>query len=430
MMFFYNFLLCLGAAAALPALPLLLIRFRKRRETVLQRLGLTGLPPAGLACEKRIWVHALSVGEVISSIPLVRALQDAYPGWDIYFSASTLTGFETARGEFRDGVAAVFYFPYDLIFSVKRIIRAVKPDAMVIVETDLWPNFLTEMDRRKIPVLLVNTRLSNRSFAGYGRFRFFVAPVFSKLTRICAQTSVDADRFRRLGIPAEKILVTGNVKFDNPVDRVTEAEAREFRRRYGVKPDQRILVAGSTHEGEERIILDAFVSLRKSFVNLFLILAPRDPDRARKVCYMARGFSLSAATLTEVEAGESKDGCEVLAVDRIGLLKRLYGLGEAAFVGGSLVERGGHNPLEPAAQGKPVLFGPHATDFFEICRLLLEGGGAVQARDGEDLRETLADLLSNPVKAREMGARGRRVFEQNKGSVDRTLAVIREHMPP
>ncbi len=428
MMFLYNFLLGLGAVAALPVLLPAALRFRKRRKTVLHRLGLTELPRVGSGARGRIWVHALSVGEVISSVPMVTALLDAFPGREVVFSASTLTGFEIARKELQGGVHTFFYFPYDLIFSVRRIIGAVNPDFLVIVETDLWPNFLAETARREIPVFLVNSRLSKRSFAGYRRFHFFFRPVFGRLTRICTQTRTDADRFRRLGIPEQKIEITGNVKFDNPIEQLSKTEVQQLRRKLGIGPDRRIWVAGSTHEGEERVILGVFARLKPSFEKLFLILAPRNPDRAEKMCGIAREFGLSASTVTMLKTDHCDTEPDVLAVDRIGFLKRLYALGEAAFVGGSLVERGGHNFLEPAAHGKPVIFGPHVAAFAEISRLLLKGGGAVQVADGEDLQEVLAELLSNPLRAREMGERGRKVFEQNRGSVERNLAVIREHM--
>ena len=430
MMLLYNLFLCLGTAVALPVLLPWILRSRKRRKTVRQRLGLIRMYRSGPGDRRRIWVHALSVGEVISSVPLVTAIRKAYPDREIFFSASTLTGFETARREFQGGVTALFYFPYDLIFSVKRVLGAVNPEALVIVETDLWPNFLFEAARRGIPVFLVNSRLSDSSFAGYRRFRFFFKPVFDTLTRICTQTRVDADRFQRLGVLEGKIAVTGNVKFDNPIEPLSEADIDALRRQSGIGPDRRVWVAGSTHDGEEAILLAAFKRLRRSFQKLFLILAPRNPDRAPRVCDIARGLGLCVETLSAAEADHSKPAGEVLVVDRIGLLKRLYGVGEVAFVGGSLVEVGGHNFLEPAAHGKPVIFGPHVSAFTEISRMLLQGGGAVPVSGEEDLHDALAGLLANPVRAREMGKRGRKVFERNRGSVDRTVSVIREHMDP
>ncbi|MFP4346999.1 MAG: 3-deoxy-D-manno-octulosonic acid transferase [Desulfococcaceae bacterium] len=430
MMLLYNIFLCVGAVLALPVLLPTVLRSRKRRKTVRQRLGMTRMPLSGPGSRRRIWVHALSVGEVISSVPLVSAIREAFPEREIFFSASTLTGFETARREFQGGITTLFYFPYDLMFSVKRILGAVNPEALVIVETDLWPNFLFEAARRGIPVFLVNSRLSDKSFAGYRRFRFFFKPVFDTLIRICTQTRVDADRFRRLGVAEGKIAVTGNVKFDNPIEPLSKADIDALRQQSGIGPDRRVWVAGSTHDGEEAILLAAFKRLRRSFKNLFLIVAPRNPDRAPRVCDIARGLGLFAAALSAVEADLSGADGEVLVVDRIGLLKRLYGLGEAAFVGGSLVDLGGHNFLEPAAHGKPVLFGPHVSAFTEISRMLLQAGGAVQVSGEEDLHNALAGLLADPFRAREMGRRGRKVFERNRGSVDRTVSVIREQMGP
>ncbi len=429
-MLLYNIFLCAGATLALPVLLPMILRSRKRRKTVLQRLGLIRIPRRGPGARRRIWVHALSVGEVISSAPLVTAIREAFPDREVFFSASTLTGYETARREVQGGVTAFFYFPYDLIFSVKRILGAVNPETLVIVETDLWPNFLFEAARRGIPVFLVNTRLSGKSFAGYRRFRFFFKPVFDTLARICTQTREDADRFRRLGVAEEKIAMTGNLKFDNPIEPLSEADIEVLRRESGIGPDRRVWVAGSTHDGEEAILLAAFKRLGRSFETLFLVLAPRNPDRAPRVCDIARGLGLFAATLSAVEADHSGADLEVLVVDRIGLLKHLYGLGEAAFVGGSLVEWGGHNFLEPAAHGKPVLFGPYVSAFAEISRMLLQGGAAVQVSGEDDLHHALAELLADPLRAREMGKRGRKIFDRNRGSVDRTVSVIREQMGP
>ena len=418
----------LGTAAAFPALLPYLLRSRKRRNTVLGRLALAGLPeiPAGPR-SRRIWIHALSVGEVISAVPLVRAMAARFPERELFFSASTETGFAEARARLQKWTAARFLFPYDLPVPVRRLMKRIDPALIVVVETDIWPGFLGEAAAREIPVALVNTRLSNRSFAGYRRISGLMGPVLRLFARICPQSGLDAERFRALGVPAERIVRTGNLKFDQPAGTPDSTEAAEWRRRLGLHPARRILVAGSTHEGEEAILATAFQGLRRAFPDLALAIAPRSPDRASAVVRILADAGCSAATLAETEAGATADA---VVVDRIGVLKPLYALGAAAFVGGSLVARGGHNPLEPAAHGVPVCFGPHMENFREIARLLHRADAARTAGSAAEIVSVVAEWLSRPEKAWRIGERGRKVFLENRGAVARTVDVLAGLLPP
>lgn len=418
----------LGTAAAVPVLLPHVLRSRKRRNTVLGRLGLAGLPdlPSGPE-SRRIWIHALSVGEMISAVPLVRAMAERFPERTLLLSASTETGFAAAEARLAEWTAARFLFPYDLPIPVRRAMNRVAPDLIVIVETDIWPGFLGTAAARGIPVALVNTRLSDRSFAGYRRISGLMGPVLRHFCRICPQTALDAERFLTLGVPADRIARTGNLKFDQPAETPGAAEATAWRRRLGLDPARRIFVAGSTHEGEEALLARAFRDLRRSFSDLALVIAPRSPDRASAVVRILTESGSSAATLAETEAGATVDA---VVVDRIGVLKPLYALGSAAFVGGSLVSRGGHNPLEPAAHGVPVLFGPHMENFREIARLLHRADAARTVAAGSDVVSVAGDWLRHPETARRIGERGRKVFQENRGAVERTVDVLAGLLPP
>lgn len=419
MLLLYDILLMTGGLLALPVLLPLILTTEKRRRTVPGRLGLGSDLPAPGPGEKRIWVHALSVGEVLASAPLVAALRRRHPREAIVFTASTFTGLEIARERIAPHVDGVGLFPFDLILPVRRVADRVAPKMVVMVETDLWPNFLYEMDRRGVPVMLVNGRLSDRSFGGYKRFSSIFKPLFSRFARVCAQSAEDARRFRKMGTPPGRVAVTGNLKFDQPRPDASPAALDELQRSMGISPHRRVWVAGSTHPGEEAILAEALRMLRRDCPDLFCIAAPRDPNRAGETAsvFREKGFSFRL-----LSAGPG--GADGVVIDAMGLLARLYGLADAAFVGGSLIPFGGHNPLEPAALSRPVIFGPHMHAFREISERLLAAGGAVRAADAPSLAKAVGRLLADPARAARIGEKGRAVFEAHRGAVDRTLSVI------
>lgn len=425
----YNLLWTFGSLLAIPWLLALVLVSRKRRKTVFQRLGITDAPglqdlKASAMGFKPLWVHALSVGEVLSAVSLARALKRKYPDHPVVFSASTLTGYETASRLLRDDLNALFYFPYDLIFSVRSVINRIEPALVVIVETDIWPNFLVEMQRRRIPVLLVNARLSDRSYSGYKRFLRFISPAFACFSFVCAQSSEDARRFISLGLSPDKVTVSGNLKYDAPADLVSENTIHGLRRIFSGMTHQQCLVAGSTHPGEEAILLEACFRLKAEIPALFLILAPRDVDRANAICNLAGSYGFSAALLTQLAESPSPIPPDVVVVNIMGHLKALYALCDAAFVGGSLINFGGHNPLEPAAFAKPVLLGPHTGDVAESCNRLLAAGGAQIVHDSAELFEAALILLKDPERACAMGKKAFKVLQKNQGALEKTLNVI------
>ena len=406
----------------------------KRRKTVLQRLGIARLPReltrsrSDTSKEKRVWIHALSVGEVLSSVPLVNRLKECSISGDIVFSASTKTGFDIANQYLTDSVHSIFYFPYDLTFSIKHIVQIVDPTVMVIVETDIWPNFLFEMKKHQVPVILVNARLSKKSFIGYKRLGLFTKQVFLKFFHIGAQSSEDAGRFQELGVPFHRITVTGNVKFDVDHQIQGSQETDSLRQSMHVQNTRKVFLAGSTHPGEESILLDVFSRIKHHGHDLLLIVAPRNPERAGSVFRIFDSAGFSVELMKELNKISYDKKLDVIIIDTIGLLKKLYAIADIAFIGGSLVDCGGHNPLEPAVFSKPIIFGHDMSDFIDISKMLLDAGGAVRVHDAKDLYTTLVSLMENEKRALEMGKNALGVLTANKGAVEKTIKVIKPHL--
>lgn len=426
-MLWYNLILMFGALIGLPYLMMTLIQ-PKRRATFLHRLGWT-IGRVNLLCasgqgKQPIWVHALSVGEVLSAEPIVDRLRARFPNQPVVFSASTHSGMNTARRLFAGKVAALFYYPYDLFFSVQRIVEHIRPKVVVIVETDIWPNFQMCMQRRGVPVLLVNARLSIGSFRGYRLLGRFSNRVLSSFNCIGAQSESDASRFTRIGAPRENVLVTGNVKFDQKESAVPLSGMKDLRVELGIDFRRPIIVMGSTHRGEESIGLEIFKKLKQRFEDLLLIVAPRDPGRAGSIGRQFRAQGLAVHFLSALAFNEANDQCDALVVDTIGILRRLYALADVAFIGGSLVAEGGHNPLEPAAFGKAILFGPDMSDFTAVAEKLTAAGGAFCVHDALELSAAMSDLLSDSVRCCQVGQRALGVFRENQGALDKTMDMI------
>ena len=431
MIFLYNILLFIVMIFGFPLIIPMVLISDKRRKTVLQRLGIARLPReltrsrSDTSKEKRVWIHALSVGEVLSSVPLVNRLKECSISGDIVFSASTKTGFDIANQYLTDSVHSIFYFPYDLTFSIKHILQIVDPTVMVIVETDIWPNFLFEMKKHQVPVILVNARLSKKSFFGYKRFRFFTKQVFLNFFHICTQSLKDAERFQELGVPFDRITISGNVKFDVIHQIQSLEETESLRQSMHIQNSRKVFVAGSTHPGEESILLDAFTKIKQHDDDLLLIVAPRNPERAGSVFRIFDSAGYSVCPMRELKKISPGKKLDVIIIDTIGILKKLYAISDVAFVGGSLVNCGGHNPLEPAAFSKPIIFGHDMSDFADISRKLLDAGGAVRVKNTKDLYNALVSLMGNDKKAMEMGRNALGVLTANKGAVEKTIQVIK-----
>jgi 3-deoxy-D-manno-octulosonic-acid transferase len=420
--FFYNLLMIVGVIVFAPILFVKVILTPKYRSRSGKRLGFVlGERPGGSSQGRpRLWVHALSVGEVSSSRNLVQELRRSFPRGIIMFSTATRSGDSFARNILGEYVDSFLIFPFDLPWSVKRLISWASPDLFVLVETDFWPNFLRELNRRGIPSLLVNGRVSERSLTRYLRFRWFFRPLFNSFQVLAMQTEGDAGGMRQLGVEPARLAVLGNLKYDAALTGSCLKSGLD-RAALQIPKQALIWVAGSTHRGEEEIVLAAFQKTALSCANLFLVLAPRDVERGSELAAMAARHGLSAFRRSLGGAGEGS----VLILDTLGELPAVYDLCAVAFVGGSLVPKRGHNPLEPAVHGKPVLFGPHMEDFAEISRDLLAVGGAREVHDEEELHAGLSYYLEDTAARERAGRQAQELVASRRGVTEAHIAVIR-----
>lgn len=407
----------LAPPVLLPCLPFLLL-IRKRRKTIFQRLGFESYPTSDRSTAKPVWVHALSVGELLSCVPLIRELRDHLPGKRLLLSVSTLTAHEIAAEKLGVYVDGLFYFPYDFLPAVRKCVDRVRPALFLLVETDIWPGFLAEMRRNAIPCLLLNARLSPRSLQFSRMISHLLLPAFDTFQRIYPQSAEEAKRFVSLGLKPEKIQRPGNLKFDLAGGFPSPELIMGMRQSLNIRDEDRVLLAGSTHPGEEVMLRSAFIDLRQCSPGLKLVIVPRHPDRAAEIERLFHHDSFGVRLLSQGVPPHT----DVIVVDCMGLLGSLYALADVAFVGGSLVKKGGQNPIEPAAAGKPVLFGPDMSDFPDVSRILIEAGGAIQVQDARELTEQCARLLGKPELAMEIGRRARFAVVEHQG-ISRTLAA-------
>ena len=367
-----------------------------------------------------IWVHAVSVGEVQASAVLVRCLHDRYPGIPIVVTTLTATGAERARALLGDR-ATVRYMPLDLPGSVHRFFNRARPRIAVIFETELWPNLYHECGRRRVPLVLASARLSPKAMGKYTRFLALFRQALSNGVVVAAQGEGDAARFRELGANPKRTHVTGNLKFDFALPPDVTTKGRELREHYAA--DRLVWVAGSTHgDGEEEAVLAAHRHVRAAHPNALLVLVPRHRERFAEV-----GAWLEKQNVRIIRrsspAARTRD-LEVLLVDTLGELLDFYAMSDVAFVGGSLVPIGGHNLLEPAALGIPVITGPHNHNAADIARILIDAGAAVVVKDAAELGQRVAELLANPTERQRMGAAGRAAVEENRGALEKLLGLI------
>ena len=373
-----------------------------------------------LAASRSIWVHAVSVGEVRSAAALIEALLERYPQHRLVVTTMTPTGSDQVRELFGDRVSHC-YVPFDFPDAVRRFLARVHPEVAMIAETELWPNLFQECARRRIPLLLVNGRISHASLRGYLRIPKIARRMLLQADLLCAQTRTDAQRLRNLGAPEAAVKVTGNLKFDVALPERLLDEGRALRAAWG--RDRPVWIAASTHAGEERKVLDAFALLRATWPNLLLVLVPRHPERFGGVAALVRRRGFRAA-LRSRTTGTLPGDTAVLVGDTMGELQRLYAAADVAFVGGSLVPKGGQNLLEPCAVAVPVIFGPHMFHFEEISAMAIERGAARQVHDAAELAAAVALYLEQPDLRRAAGAAAQTLVTDNRGALPRTL----EHM--
>jgi len=391
------------------------LRHKEYRGRLRQRLGLVPRPPAPGA----VWVHAVSVGEVQASAGLVKSLRRRFPERPFVITTVTPTGAQQARKLFGDTVQHC-YLPYDLPGAVRRFLSRVEPAVAIILETEIWPTLYRQLGRRQIPLVMASARLSERSVERYRRMAGLFADTLSHGVLIGAQSAADAERFRAIGAAPERVSVTGNVKFDMEIPASSVAAGREFRERHAA--GRPVWIAGSTHEGEEEAALAAHATLRQRHPEALLMLVPRHPQRFESVRGLLRRKGVKFSQRSSGDAPSAGD--QVFLVDTLGELQSFYAASDAAFVGGSLVPIGGHNLLEPAVLGLPVLSGPSTQNAQEVADLLAESGALLLVPDAEGLSARLVELFDDPVAAAALGERGRLAVAQSRGAVERLVGMV------
>ena len=408
----YTVLLYLIAPLAVLRLLWRSMAIRGYRERMAERFGWVDPSPTGVA----VWVHAVSVGEALAALPMIRALIEQHGEGNIWVTTTTPTGSERVRETLGEQVRHS-YAPYDLPSSVSRFLNRVRPQKVIVMETELWPNLFAALDHQQIPLLIANARLSPRSFRGYSKVSGFARSVLGRVEMVAAQSEMDAERFRALGAP--RVRATGNIKFDfePPVEQLQSGA--QMREQLG--KDRPSWAAVSTHEGEESAALTAHEKVLLQFPDALLVIVPRHPQRFDAVARQIRESGLSHARRSDLPTPCT---ASVLLGDSLGEMWRYLKLSDVVFVGGSLVKVGGHNVLEPAAVALPVLFGPHMHNFLPARQLLLETDAAIEIQDAADLATQVIDLLSDPDRRQDMGAAGLSAVRANRGALGKLLEQI------
>lgn len=443
MYFLYSILL---SVALLLYLPVFFIRRERYLEGIGERLGRYASPES--ASRPVIWIHCVSVGEANAAVPIVTALKSERPDVSLVISVTTRTGRSVAEKNFGGLADAIFYFPLDLGFAVRRAIKAFRPSLILLIETEIWPRFIREAASRNIPVVMVNGRISERSFRNYQRIRPLIRRILAQFSLFLMQSEADADRIKRLGATPEKVLVTGNLKFDRSAiaEKVNDGTAEKTGAGQVFDRDdwRPLIVAASTHEPEEQIVLEAFRILIKELPSApkrpRLLIAPRHPERFDRVRDLINGFAASENLLaaSRSRSGENEIiGADLILLDTIGELAGIYTYAFAVFVGGSLIRHGGQSVYEPAAAGCPIIVGPFTSNFSPAVEEMSAAGAifrleaaASDPRAAGELANYLSRLLSNPGNASEMGRRARRYFEERSGKATaKTLALIKPFLP-
>ncbi|MHC4455032.1 MAG: 3-deoxy-D-manno-octulosonic acid transferase, partial [Planctomycetota bacterium] len=371
-----------------------------------------------------------SVGEVITAKSIIRKIDEEFPEWETFISTTTNTGFSVAEKNFSD--KAVFYFPLDLSWITKKVLCLTKPGFILLVELELWPNFLVSAYKRKIPVIIVNGRISNKSLKAY-RIISQISKVFrdsltSEMNTYCARTELDAQRFRDLGIPGKQIFVTGTMKYDNIPTNIDDNISRRLASLLCIKDDDLVLIGGSTHDGEEETLIRVFERLRKDCPRLKLIIAPRHIERTRDVFKLIEKKGFVPVLKTAVENSNynwQNTKREIILIDTVGDLGKIYSLSSFVFVGKSLVPSGGQNMMEPAGLGKPVIFGPHTFNFKEEAELLLKNNAAKMVETEDELFKTIEFFIKNPNAAKDIGLKAQKVVNEKRGATERSMVIIR-----
>lgn len=374
-----------------------------------------------------IWLHAVSVGESIAARPLLKALREQYPAYSIVISNTTETGRAVASGYPEKDLC--IYFPFDFLPSVRTALNRVKPQLVIIMETEIWPNFNREAAVRKIPVILANGRISDRSLPRYLKFSWFFRHPLHYFSDLCMQTELDRERIIAVGAPPERTIASGNLKYDIPFSPVGREEKHLLRQHYGIPEKLPVIVAASTHAGEEELLLVVYRQLLKTIPEIFMVLVPRHPERAAEVALLLEQSALRYRRRTQMtEESQPLSAGEVLLVDTVGEMMKLYALSDISFVGGSLAATGGHNLLEPASRGIPCIFGPHMSNFREIAALVLHYGSGIKVETADELLEVFRNMILSQEVRQVLGNNGLKLMRDNGGATAIHLDVAGKYL--
>jgi len=373
-----------------------------------------------------IWLHAVSVGEMKAASILAPLLRKTFPSHTILFSSVTHTGNNVAR-TIATGNEAVFYLPLDISFIVDKVVKIIRPEIFISIETELWPNLINSLYKSGTKLILVNGRISNRSYSRYKRAGFFIASILRKFSLILMQSEQDAVRILTLGAPREKVFVTGNLKFDIPLLNLDNKRS-EIRKRLNLNENEILIIAGSTHRGEEEGLIGCFFRLKKDYSNLMLMIAPRHIERIQEIENLLSKIGFKSIRIsylfTEDGIRTTEYGKAVFLLDTIGDLRSMYSASDIVFVGGSLVKKGGQNPIEPASLSRPVIFGRHTFNFQDVSRIFLENEAAIEVENEEELYSAMRFLIDNPKDRKKLGSNARDAINKNSGSSQRTIDLI------
>ena len=421
--YLYNFLLTIFLIVAIPYFLLRSLISKRFRKALPQRMGFFQSP----FFKRSIWVHAASVGEVFCSIPLLKKIKKEFPRSKIVLTTMTSTGNETAKSHLPEA-DQILFVPIDHPLIIRRAIKKIRPGLLLIAETELWPNLLHGCGKKRIPIVLFNGRISQKSFRRYLSLKFFFKECLKYISLFLMQTEEDQKRVVEIGVDSQKTKVEGNLKFDQTFPSFTQKAVGEMAEALGFHGQEKILIAGSTHSGEEEILVSLYKELKKIEPHLVLILAPRHLERLEEVERILRKEAISWLRKTSLPMGAGRSDQEipeVILLDTMGELTGIYSLGTLVFVGGSLVRIGGHNPLEPLFFRKCVLFGPYMFNFLEISSRLIETGGAIQVSGEEELFSQLRRLLFDEGARKKVGEKGYQFLQKHQGSTERMFEEIR-----
>ena len=395
-------------------LPYLIIKGKAHKDFP-ERLGVLPDKVKSMASERPIWIHAVSVGEVLAVKEFITKLKNDFPEKKVVLSTTTKTGNDVAEKVLKDVVR--FYFPLDFSFIVRRVIKLINPSYFIMMETEIWPNLTLELAKQKVPIVLINGRISNKSFSGYVKIKPIFSKILEKITLLCMRTNADADRIIALGARKENVKVTGNMKFD------IEIPKKEIPSIPGIDSNSELLIAGSTHPGEEELVLSAYGRLKKECENLKLLIAPRHIERSEdlKKLVEKKGFEAILVSEARKAPGKFENKKVIFVLDTLGELGYLYSFATVVFIGGSLIKRGGHNIVEPAIFGKPILFGHYMFNFTDMAKSFIENKAAIEVRKKEELFSEFSKILSDKKKREMLGANARDLIIKSKGAISNNV---------